>query len=78
MAEGTPEEALAVTPAPNPTAGTTQFLLAVPHAGRVQLAVYDALGREVAVVLDEERAAGDHAVRWDATGLPRPASTSTG
>ncbi len=59
-----------VTPAPNPTAGATRFLVSQPASGRVRLAVYDALGREVAVVMDEVRPAGEHAVAWDAAALP--------
>ena len=75
--EADPSADLRVTPAPNPTAGPTEFLLSVPHADRVRLAVYDALGREVAVVLDGALPAGDAVVEWNAEGL-RPASTSTG
>ena len=60
---------LRVTPAPNPTAGPTRFFLSVPVTERVRLAVYDALGREVAVVLDETRTA-ETIVEWDARGLP--------
>ncbi|HAV23404.1 MAG TPA: hypothetical protein DCX46_07900 [Bacteroidetes bacterium] len=38
---------------------------------KVTLTVYDLLGRLVRTLLaDEERAAGDHAVRFDANGLP--------
>jgi hypothetical protein len=34
------------------------------------LKVYDLLGREVAILVDERRPAGAHTVRWDATNLP--------
>jgi glucose/arabinose dehydrogenase len=38
-----------------------------PNANHVRLAVYDILGREVAVLLDEYKEAGNYEVRWDAT-----------
>ncbi|WP_420456582.1 T9SS type A sorting domain-containing protein [Rubrivirga sp.] len=69
-ADDAPESGLRVTLAPNPTAGPTRFLVSQPAAGRARLAVYDALGREVAVVLDAPQPAGEHAVTWDAAGLP--------
>ena len=34
------------------------------------LKVYDVLGREVATLVNGEREAGTHRVRWEATGLP--------
>jgi len=34
------------------------------------LKIYNAQGQEVAVVLDEKMAAGEHTGRWDAGGLP--------
>ena len=36
----------------------------------VRLAVYDLLGREVAVLIDERKTAGRYEVGWDATGFP--------
>ncbi len=36
-----------------------------PLPGRCVLAVYDNAGREVAVILDEQRAAGSHRVSWN-------------
>jgi hypothetical protein len=41
-----------------------------PAASRVKLAVYDMLGREAAVLVDEVKSPGTHTVRFDATGLP--------
>jgi hypothetical protein len=41
----------------------------VPEAADVRLAVYDRLGREVAVILDGRMDAGNHEARFDATGL---------
>jgi hypothetical protein len=41
----------------------------LPEPGRIRLAVLDALGREVAVLLDAERPAGAHAAPLDASRL---------
>jgi len=57
-----------VEPNPFGAAATVHFRLARP--GHVTLTVHDVQGREVARPLDGERAAGDHAVRFEARGLP--------
>jgi hypothetical protein len=36
----------------------------------VKLAIYDALGRQIAVPVDDVLSAGEHEIRWDATGYP--------
>ena len=41
----------------------------LPAAARVRLAIYDVLGREVAVLVDGERPAGYHTVRFDGREL---------
>jgi hypothetical protein len=53
---------------PNPARGATTLRFALPSAGPARLAVYDVLGREVAVAAEAVLAAGRHAVRWDGTG----------
>lgn len=60
----------AVQVSPNPARGRAalQFTLAAP--ADVRLAVYDALGREVAVLADGATAAGRHAAVLDAAALP--------
>ncbi|MEM1043816.1 MAG: T9SS type A sorting domain-containing protein, partial [Bacteroidota bacterium] len=55
---------------PNPFRSATTLALDVPEAGRVTVAVYDALGRRVAVLLDEEVEAATHRVPFDASDLP--------
>ncbi len=60
---------LALSVAPNPVCGSTVLTLALPQASHVRLAVYDVLGREVAVLLDGERPAGGHEVTFDAGRL---------
>ncbi len=62
--------ALTLEPAaPNPFAARTLLAFHVPQAGPVRLAVYDVLGREVAVLVDGDVAAGRHSVPFDAAGL---------
>ncbi len=54
---------------PNPFNPSTTIAVHCAARGPVRLAVYDMLGREVAVLLNGVVAAGDHEVRFDATGL---------
>ena len=57
-------------PSPNPGRGAVLLSYTLATAGHVRLAVYDALGREVAVVAEESRPAGTHAVSLDTSVLP--------
>ena len=57
-------------PAPNPARSTTALSFSLDRPLPIRLSVHDALGREVAVLLDGARAAGQHRVRWDAPALP--------
>jgi predicted nucleotidyltransferase len=58
---------------PNPFNPSTTIRYDVPGAARVTLRVYDMLGREVAVLVDENKARGAYEVKWDggtlATGV---------
>lgn len=66
-----PPDGFALAPAyPNPTRGATHFTFAVPQAAEVTLAVFDALGRRVAVPVSGRYRAGTHTVRWQPAGLP--------
>ncbi|WP_412063583.1 choice-of-anchor B family protein [Rubrivirga sp. IMCC45206] len=47
-------------PVPNPSAGGARLEFGVPEAGAVRLSVFDARGREVAVLVDGPLAAGRH------------------
>ena len=51
---------------PNPFASATRIGFTLPTPSPVHLAVYDMLGREVAVLASGSRAAGPHEVTWDA------------
>jgi hypothetical protein len=54
---------------PNPFNPTTVFRYQLPAAGRVKLAVYDLLGREVAALVDGTQKAGTYEVPFDGRGL---------
>lgn len=52
---------------PNPFNPSTEIEFSVPRSSEVSLAVYDVLGRQVKLVLDEDMAAGAYAVDWGGT-----------
>lgn len=59
-------------PAPNPTRSGTVFHFALPTGGHARADVFDASGRRVAVILDDDLAAGPHTASWNGrtpTGL---------
>jgi subtilisin family serine protease len=55
---------------PNPFNPTTAIVFGLPELAHTRLAVYDLLGREVAVLVDGELAAGTHEVVFQANNLP--------
>jgi hypothetical protein len=57
-------------PRPNPAAGRAVVPFLLADGGPVRLAVYDVLGREVAVLHDGPMAAGPHHVALDTAALP--------
>ncbi len=55
---------------PNPFNPTTTITFQIPNASRVDVRVYDAMGRLVTTLLDSElRTPGPHTVEFDARGL---------
>jgi hypothetical protein len=54
---------------PNPCNPKAVVSSQLPVASHVRLTVYDALGREVAVMVDEQRAAGSYRDTFDGSGL---------
>ncbi len=56
-------------PYPNPARGGVTLPFALGRSGEVTLAVYDVLGRQVAVLADGPRAAGEYEVSLDAAPL---------
>lgn len=55
---------------PNPFNPTTVISFQLPKAGHVLLRVYDVLGKEVARLLDEQKAAGTYQVPFSGMALP--------
>ncbi|MBI4547365.1 MAG: T9SS type A sorting domain-containing protein [Ignavibacteriae bacterium] len=55
---------------PNPFNPKTVIRYQVSVNGQAKLNVYDALGREVATLVNEVKEAGVYTVEWDASGLP--------
>ena len=55
---------------PNPFNPTTAISFQLSADDRVLLTIFDALGREVAVLVNEEKPAGTYKATWNATGLP--------
>lgn len=54
---------------PNPFNPTTEIGYRISEIGRTRLAIYDLLGREVAVLVDGVQTAGSHSVTFDASRL---------
>jgi len=55
---------------PNPFNPSTTINFSLPVTGYVQLIVYDVLGNEVAILINEEKSAGRYKVNWDAKNNP--------
>jgi hypothetical protein len=54
---------------PNPFNPSTTISYQLPWSANVYLAVYDLLGREVKVLVNERQLPGDHNVRFNGAGL---------
>ncbi len=55
---------------PNPFSSNTTIRYSLPQPMEVRLAVYDILGREVAILVNAYQDAGIYTTKFDATGLP--------
>jgi len=55
---------------PNPFNPSTSIRYDLPKASFVELKVYNALGEEVATLIEHEIAAGRHDTAWDASAMP--------
>ena len=67
---GVPKELSLGSNYPNPFNPRTVIPYAVAERSTVRIAVYDVLGREVAVLVDGAVSAGRYEVVWDASRLP--------
>jgi len=54
---------------PNPFNPTTNIKFALPKSGHVKLTIYDALGREVETLVNNELVAGTHNIEWTARNM---------
>lgn len=54
---------------PNPFNPKTSINFGVPQASSAKLTVYDAMGREVKVILNQNLSAGNYEVQWDASAF---------
>jgi len=55
---------------PNPFNAQTIIRFNLPKAGKVELSVYDLLGRQIEILIDEHMEAGSHNIEFDASSLP--------
>ncbi len=63
---------------PNPFNPSTNIRYAVPKSGFVKIVIYDALGKEVAVLVNEQHKPGLYEVKWDARNGEYSAEVSSG
>ena len=54
---------------PNPFNPSTVISFELPVSSVITLRIFDLLGREVAMLVNDERAAGSYSVKWDATNV---------
>jgi len=55
---------------PNPFNPVTTIDYAIPQHSDVKVKIFDLLGREVAVLVNESKGAGKYSVQWDASAMP--------
>jgi hypothetical protein len=60
-----------LTTAPNPASGSNTIKYRITSAAHVQLAVYDAQGKLVRVLVNKKQDAGTYTLDWNMTGLPK-------
>ncbi|HRZ77182.1 MAG TPA: T9SS type A sorting domain-containing protein, partial [Bacteroidales bacterium] len=61
---------LAISSYPNPTQGLSTVSYSLGKAGKARIALYNALGQEVALLLDAYTEAGEYQLQVDAASLP--------
>ena len=55
---------------PNPFNPVTNFGFRIAEFGLVKLTIYDAIGKEIAIIVNEELQPGSYNVDWDASNYP--------
>lgn len=66
----TPEAVTLKQNYPNPFNAQTILSYSLPEQTHVRLTVYDLLGRQVSLLIDQNQPAGTHRISWDASALP--------
>ncbi len=69
QSEQTPKKFTLFQNYPNPFNPVTIINYYIPRAGRVLIKIYDALGREIKTLVNEEKIAGNYKIRFNANGL---------
>jgi hypothetical protein len=54
---------------PNPFNGVTNYELQITNEEHVSMKIYDALGREIAVLINEVLGPGTYRLQWNAAGF---------
>jgi hypothetical protein len=67
--EGIPKKVLLSQNYPNPFNPSTTIKFELPKSAMVKLSVYDVLGREVSVLVKEQKAPGSYEVIFDGAGF---------
>jgi len=65
-----PEEFLLNAPFPNPFNGSVTLRYSLPDAGSVKITVLDVYGKEVAMLVNSQRNAGEYQTQWTASMQP--------
>ena len=68
QAQAVPSEFALMGNYPNPFSGSTTIGYELSSSSEVTIKVYDMLGREVATLVNEQKAAGQYEVTWDGRG----------
>jgi len=55
---------------PNPFNPVTNIVYQIPRTGFVQIRVFDLLGSEVAILVNEFKTEGSYSINFDASNLP--------
>jgi hypothetical protein len=66
----TPTQPKLIGPRANPVSGTATIRYALPEATTVRLAVYNALGQQVATLVQDQKPAGRQSAQFDTSALP--------
>jgi len=55
---------------PNPFNPTTRIKYSIPQSSNVVIKVFDVLGNEIAVLVNDERPIGTHTIDFNSTNIP--------